>query len=158
MKIIKDENGREYCLKLNYGIIEEIRAKLDIDLLDVAHLDLDALKLARVLCIACGDTLNEKKIEPQDFVNSLEGDTIEAAGAALWEELLRFFPSSRRETIRKMFATAAKVVDKQVETANAKLESGEMEKVFEKILNAPSGDSPESSEFIPPPTRSDSST
>jgi len=149
LKIIKDAKGREYCLKLTYGVIEEIRAKANVDLLDVAHLDMDGVKLAKVLCIACADSLEKEKITAQEFMDALEGDEVEAAGAALWEELLRFFPSSRRETIQKMFAAATRVIDKQVEAAKAKLESGEMEKVFETILTGTSGVAPVSSASTP---------
>lgn len=154
MKIIKDAKGREYCLNLTYGAIEKIRASVGVDLLDVAHLDLDGVRLARVLVAA----VELKDIEPQAFMDAMDGDTIEAAGAALWEELLRFFPSSRRETIRKMFAAAEKVIDRKVESAKEKLESGEMEKLFERILSEPSGSSPASAASTPGPSPSDNST
>ncbi len=95
-------------------------------------------------------------ITAEQFLDSLTGDSLEQAGDALLEEIINFFPQKRRETLRKILATAKRVQDRAAELIDEKLESGAIMQSLEKHLNPSSGNAPASVESIPATSRSGS--
>lgn len=159
MKIIKDAKGREWCLDLNLTAIERIRAEAGVDLLNIESFEnIDGVKLAKALAAACYEDLVKAGIKLPEFINGFEGDTLEAAGDALMEELLRFFPSRRRQILQKAMSAASNVLNRQTDLAEAMVNGPDFESQVEMTLRRKFGASPESSASIPVRFPGDNST
>lgn len=152
MKLFKDGSGREWIIAVNYSAKQRVQAKTQIDLFNVQvfeDLGKDVGKLIDVICAVCEPQLKEKGITADQFLDSLTGDSLEQAGDALLEEIINFFPQKRRETLRKILATAKTVQDRAAALIDQKLESGEILQSLERHLNPSSGNAPESAASTP---------
>lgn len=149
MRVFKDGSGRDWTMAVNYTVKQRVLAETGADLFDLRvfeKLGDDTTLLLEVVCSAVKDQLEAKKITPQQFLDSLTGDSIEAAANALTEEIIAFFPQRRREVLKKLQAAGDSIQQKAVEEIDRKLASGELQRKLEATLRLQSGDSPASAE------------
>lgn len=103
MPKFKDQYSREWNVAVNVAVIEHTRDVADVNLADLdelAKLGTDPVLLSKVLYAVCDP--ESKGVTPEEFAAGLAGDSLEDAGNALVEAIVDFFPSSRREQIRKL--------------------------------------------------------
>jgi len=159
MKTFNDNAGRTWTIAINVGTIKRVRGLLDVDLLEVVEGKLierlirDPILLCDVVYAVCKPEADEKQISDEDFGKAMAGDAIEHATKALLEELVSFSPSPRdRANLQRVLQTTWKAIDKARDVIEARIESGELDKVVEQALATAtnsSGDVPASSESSP---------
>lgn len=123
MATFKDQNGREWMLKLHAPLIAEVRKACNVDLASIEsfeQLSRDPVLLVNVLwcCVRkqAGSTTDEQ------FGEALAGDAIERAVEALLAAFQDFCPASTRNLIAKAMSKARGVEAKQEELMDALLE------------------------------------
>jgi hypothetical protein len=120
---IKDGDGRTWQLALTVSAILRVRDLVKIttkgengepreqplDLANIAQISetLTALKinyttLGEILYAAMMPQVETRKLTRDEFLDSLRGDSLDAAGVAIVEELVAFFPQRHRRVVRLM--------------------------------------------------------
>lgn len=147
MATFTDRGGKTWELRITYGLLDRLKAVgLDLDSLSsekgnpLAILIMDRRVLGSVLWI-----LVEKQVlartdstTPEDFFADFDGPTLEAAGTALLDAVLDFFPSRVTAPIKKGLP---KILAKMDEAAEAEINR--------RLSVSLDGDSPERSESTP---------
>jgi hypothetical protein len=98
--MFKDGNGREWFIKLNVGLIEEIKDKTGVDLDKMISepksisemIFIQPTKLVGVLLICCWDQLGE--ITPRQFGTLFDRELLDKASDAFLEAVMLFYPRS----------------------------------------------------------------
>jgi hypothetical protein len=90
----------------------------------------------------------------EQFGRAMRGDAIERAATALMEDLADFFPSGKRQMLKKVLSKVTALTDKAIQKANQRLDSPEFDRLVEETLNASSGGLPGSSGSTPDPSHS----
>lgn len=106
MKMFHDNVGREWAITINVTTLKRCRSLTNFDPLSIvesreslARLAADPVLLGDILFALVKPQADERKITDLDFGTALAGDAIERATTALMEELVDFFPQSRREIL-----------------------------------------------------------
>ena len=151
-----DNAGHTWIVTLNVDVVKRVRSLCGLDLLDVGSLTRlaeDPVLLCDVVYAVCKSQADDAEVTDEDFGRAMAGDAIEAASAALVEEISNFFPSRLRGVLKKATAKMSKLQDVMLEAAEAKIESGELEEAVKRLmLGESSTSSPESSGSIPAPS------
>ena len=97
MSQFTDALGREWTLEFDGFLLDKIEKDAGIDLADLSAggllaVERDAKALIRVLSVACGDQLKERR--KSDFQKQIRKDAITRARKAVMEALADFFPES----------------------------------------------------------------
>ena len=126
MREFKDKDGRGWQVLIDVGQIELVRDVLQVDLYglfsdEAKRLFSDPVLLVDVLFVLCRNQAETRKMSDVDFGRSFDGDTLEAAADALLEEVLNFFPSSRRRVLRATVDKSRELATTMQETAIAKI-------------------------------------
>jgi len=168
MKTFKDNSQREWTVEINVAALKRVKSLVGVDLLGVLDGTLverligDPVLLCDVVYAVCKPQADEREVSDEDFGRAMAGDAIEHATGALLEELVSFCPSPRdRANLGRVLKATRDVMDKARDIVEARLESGELEKVAEKALaqaqmgtrggsGSSSGSAPESPDSIPP--------
>lgn len=160
MKVFKDNAGREWTVEVNVAALKRVKSLTDVDLLGVLdgtlveRLIRDPVLLCDVVYAVCKPQADERSVTDEDFGRSMAGDAIEHATEALLEELVSFCPSPRdRANLGRVLKATREVMDKARDIVEARLESGELEKVAEaalQTLGTSSGSAPASPASTPP--------
>jgi hypothetical protein len=170
MPTFKDTNGQEWLLRLNVGKIREVRELHRVNLAALDGTAYDKLEgdpelLVNVLWTLCKSQAPEKSITEVQFGESLVGDAIDGATAALLEAIGDFFPKSKREMVQTLAQKTRAMREVGLQKALAKLNDPELEvqvqAAMDRKLEADvqriltqfesATDSPESSESSPTP-------
>lgn len=111
-------------LRLNVGLIEDIKEKteVDLDLLIQKPEEFSQLlmvqprKLVELLWVICEEQAVKQSITPKEFGRMFDRDTLDSAGNALIESILDFYPrSSAGRAIRKNLPRILKQMDDEIE-------------------------------------------
>lgn len=127
-----DTKGREWPVRLTVRTVKYIRDEVTAggkpyDILDVsggevlAKLNTDPVLVSDTLWIICRELAKERGVSQDDFLDSLTGDAILDAGAALVEALADFFPKLEGAQVRKAQEYIMKVRTEAAKEAEAKL-------------------------------------
>jgi len=148
MKAFTDNAGRTWTIAINVDAIKRVRGMLDVNLLEIVEGTLierlirDPVLLCDVVYAVCKPEADEKGISDEEFGRAMAGDAIEHATKALLEELVGFSPSPRdRANLQRVLETTWKVMDRARDLIEARLESGELDRVVERALASASGSS-----------------
>ena len=104
-----DNDGHEWGISLNSWTAREVKEKTGVDLLDMESLTTklaDTYTLVNVLWVLVSKEAGERGTTDEDFGRSLAGDQVEDATNAMLEEIIDFFPQSRRPILRKALEKA----------------------------------------------------
>ncbi|HOA75208.1 MAG TPA: hypothetical protein PL151_09500 [Phycisphaerae bacterium] len=141
MKTFTDNAGRTWTIAINVGAIKRVRGLLDVDLLEVVEGKLierlirDPVLLCDVVYAVCKPEADERHITDEEFGRAMAGDAIEHATKALLEELVGFSPSPRdRANLQRVLATTFKAMDRARDVIEARIDSGELDRVVEQAL------------------------
>jgi hypothetical protein len=188
----KDALGQPWQIEFDGFLLDQIEKEAQVDLADLSAAGLYAVQsdvkaLVRVLAVACGEQLKEKRKPAADFQRQIRKDAITRSRAALMVALADFFPESewsemqsnlvKRQTSPEMtpeqlqLAAGFMKMDPEVqrdvmgliqqeiaEDGNLPSSLGD-ESVYDAdaVLSMPVDDSPESVESLPEVTRSETS-
>lgn len=117
MKVITDNLGREWEIKITITNIQRVKEHTGVDLTRLVVIDSngnvdngksmvnqladDPVKLMMVIWTLCRPQAEARQIDPEAFFNGFSGDAIPAANYAMLEEVADFFPSAQRRMIRR---------------------------------------------------------
>ncbi len=159
MKTFTDNAGNTWSLSITVDAVKRVRSLLNVNLMDVIEgtllekLSADPVLLCDVLFAVVKPEADAKGITDEQFGRAMGGDAIEAATAALLDDLVDFFPSQRRKLLGRALAKFAEFEAKAMKHANAKLDALD-DAAMSRLLNTggePSGNSPASSASTPAP-------
>ena len=141
MKTFKDTAGREWTIEINVAALKRVRSLTGVDLLGVLDGSLiekliqDPVLLCDVVYAAVKPQADERNVADEDFGRAMAGDAIEDATTALLDELVSFCPSPRdRANLGRILAATRTVMDKARDMVEAKLDSGELERLAEQTI------------------------
>lgn len=159
MSRFTDSAGRTWTVAINVETVKRVRSLCGVDLLDIVdgklieRLYSDPILLCDVVYAVCKPEADAIKVSDEDFGRAMAGDAIEAATAAVLDDLVDFFPSRQhRENLRKVLTATRSVATKAEAMVTARLDSGLLESIEKQAL-ASVGNSftaaPESSALTP---------
>jgi hypothetical protein len=151
MKNFVDSLGRNWVVSVNVATIKQVRALVDVDLLKCVEGDLlrelaaDPVRMVDVVYAICKNEADARQITDEDFGRAMAGDAIEHAWDALIDEVANFFPTARRQMLRRV-AGKLRDLDKATMTALEKrIDNLDINKLIESTLEQrgdSSGNSP----------------
>ena len=111
MKSFTDNTGRTWTLAVTVGTIKRVRALCDVDLANIITIDSgttpkvdllerlgsDPVLLVDVLYAAVKPEADAKGVTDEEFGRAMSGDAIEMATTALLDEVIDFFPETKRK-------------------------------------------------------------
>lgn len=167
----KDANGREWSTAINVTTVKRVQEIAGVLLTDAADTNLverlygDVVLLANVLWGVCRPVAESRGVTAEQFGELLAGDVIDKACESLMEDLVGFFPSSRREIVSRIWQAARRLETERVRLVETKLTTAQVEALIQRmvetagleidqrlaVLGNGSGKSPESSALIPAP-------
>ena len=139
MPSFKTADGKEYLIRIDAPKIRDCRSEIDIDLgaLDFGkvaqQLANDPVLLVDTLWILCRKQCDAQGIDRDTFEESLVGDAIDAASAALIEARADFSPARMRSLILQQAETSERVRAQTIKMAAERLNDPKIE---ERILKA----------------------
>lgn len=140
MQTFKDNLERNWEVALSVDALKRVKGTLEIDLLEVVEGKLierlvsDPVLLCDVVYVVCKPQADKLDISDEDFGRAMAGDAIDAATAALLEELVDFFPRARREVLRKVLTKLNKLEGMTLAAAMKVLDSEDLEKLMQAEL------------------------
>ena len=154
MKSFTDNKGRTWTLEVTVATVKRVRALCRVDLNSIVELDKnnkpsaellerlssDPVLLVDVLFAVCKPQADKLGITDEDFGEAMAGDAIEHATTALLEEVICFFPESKRMVMQRILSASRKFS----EAARKKLEAelnGEFESRVVSTLEQLTGSS-----------------
>ena len=154
MKSFTDNKGRTWTLEVTVATVKRVRALCRVDLNSIVELDKnnkpsaellerlssDPVLLVDVLYAICKPQADKLGVSDEDFGEAMAGDAIEYATSALLEEVINFFPESKRMVMQRILSASRKFS----EAARRKLEAelnGEFESRVVSTLEQLTGSS-----------------
>jgi len=163
MRSFKDNAGRQWSVEINVAALKRVRGLTGTDLMQVIEGTLieklirDPVLLCDVVYAICKPEADARTppVIDEEFGKAMAGDAIEAATTAVLEELVGFCPSPRdRANLGRVLQATTKVMDRARDLVEKKLDSGELDRLADRLLQTAggsSGSAPESSALTPAP-------
>ena len=146
MRAFKDNQGRQWSVDINVTAIKRVRGLTGEDLMQVIEGTLieklirDPVLLCDVVYALCKPEADSRSVSDEEFGKAMAGDAIEAATTAVLEELVSFCPSPRdRANLGRVLQATRKVMDRARDLVEKKLESGELDRLADRLLSEGSG-------------------
>ncbi len=126
MKTFIDTQGRTWSITITIGTAMKLRDRLGIDLLQpevgdpplLTRLGTDELLLGEIICVLLESQFEVHKVTAEDVYLAFDGEMLQNAQEAFYQELIHFFRQSGRtdraqavEKQRKMIAAGIKAVE-----------------------------------------------
>lgn len=120
MRTFKDNEGREWQVRVDVTGVRDVRTDLDVNLLDLpdkefallTRLTTDLVLAVDVLYVLCREQAAQRQVTDEQFGRAMYGDALQAGVEALVRETIDFFPDARRR------AMLIKVIDKGLSLGN----------------------------------------
>ncbi|MBM3855182.1 MAG: hypothetical protein FJ399_18845 [Verrucomicrobia bacterium] len=161
MRTFKDNAGRQWSVEINVAALKRVRGLTGTDLMQVIEGTLieklirDPVLLCDVVYAICKPEADTRTppVSDEEFGKAMAGDAIEAATTAVLEELVSFCPSPRdRANLGRVLQATTKVMERARDLVEKKLDSGELDRLADRLLataGGSSGSAPESSASTP---------
>lgn len=144
MESFKDAEGRDWEIKISVETVRNVQDAADMNLFHpLAELDsgrplalelqMYQLKLAAVLWPMVEGQAEERDVSRSDFESALDGGALDRAREALFAELRTDLKERGREAAVKALDKQDEVLDKVVESAGARMENVDPDKLLEKV-------------------------
>ena len=136
MRTFTDNAGRSWTLAINVDTIRRVRSLVDVDLLQavegklIERLAADPILLCDVIYVICKPEADQRSISDEEFGRGMAGDAIELATTSLLEELVDFFPKSRRQLLSKALAKFRHLESKAIELVDQQLDDPQLEQTL----------------------------
>jgi hypothetical protein len=155
MKTFNDAAGRTWTIAMTLGTAMQVKARLDVDLLQIeagdppllTRLGTDEMLLGEVLCAMLESQFETHNVTADDVRNAFDGQTLLAAQKAFYEELVDFFRSRGRTDRAKAVAKQMAMIDAAVTAIETRIDALDIDQT---IRGAMSGAWPEASASDPP--------
>lgn len=148
MKCFHDSAGRSWTLSVNVGTIKRVRALCNINLLDVIKLNekqevdmalleqlsSDPVLLVDVLYAVCKEDADKQNISDEDFGRAMAGDAITEATNALIQDLVDFFPETKRRILNKVLTASRRFEMEMNKRIMTLCEDGKMDEMVDAEL------------------------
>ena len=139
MTKFRDSKNREWSVVINTGTIKKVRQALEVDLADPGQMTLDRLSddpvlLVDALWLVCEAQAGAIGVNADDFGQSLVGDSIDQAVAAMVGAVADFFPARKRLLLQRANAKTQEAMDRAQTLALEKLESPELQQRLDKAM------------------------
>ena len=140
MRTFKDTADRAWTINVNVDCIKRVRSLLSLDLLEAAEGKLldrlvnDPVLLCDCIYCICKPEADAKGVSDEEFGRAMAGDAIDHATTALLEELVDFFPSPKRQVLRKALEKLKQLEKKAYELVNQRLDSPQLERQLEAVF------------------------
>ena len=141
MRSFKDNQGRQWSVEINVTAIKRVRGLTGEDLMQVIEGTLieklirDPVLLCDVVYAICKPEADARSVSDEEFGKAMAGDAIEAATTAVLEELVGFCPSPRdRANLGRVLQATRKVMDRARDLVEKKLDSGELDRLADRLL------------------------
>ena len=142
MRSFKDNQGRQWSVEINVTAIKRVRGLTGEDLMQVIEGTLieklirDPVLLCDVVYAICKPEADTRNVSDEEFGKAMAGDAIEAATTAVLEELVGFCPSPRdRANLGRVLQATRKVMDRARDLVEKKLDSGELDRLADRLLS-----------------------
>lgn len=142
MRSFSDRNARAWKIELSFALWRRIKGETGIDLLDVAMPDGKALRqltemenVGVVLWLYCEEEALAAGIDRETFWRALHGPAIEAAMAALVDDLEDFSQSPQFSALRVAMTEAKAEVERQ--RAEILDPGGEIGRTIRSVMRSP---------------------
>jgi len=142
VKTFTDNSERLWNVEINVAAVKRVRDLAGVDLLEIVEGKLierlirDPILLCDIVYAVCKPQADEREISDEDFGRAMAGDAIEHATSALLEELVSFCPSPRdRKNLGRVLEATNRVMNKARDLVEQKLDSGELERIAEQVLD-----------------------
>lgn len=142
MHSFKDADGREWSVVVRHGTLKKMRETMSLDIFnDVENvcnkLASDVFLLADVLFLVCEKQAIERKFSREEFYDLIFGDTIVDATSAFLGAVTDFFPSARRQILRKMLEKTRAIDAMVLQKIETQLDSLDVSTCIESFTNSP---------------------
>jgi len=143
MRTFKDNAGRTWTVDINVATLKRVRGLTGVDLMQVIEGTLieklirDPVLLCDVVYAVCKPEADAATppVSDEEFGKAMAGDAIEAATTAVLEELVGFCPSPRdRANLGRVLQATKKVMDRARDLVEKKLDSGELDRLADRLL------------------------
>jgi hypothetical protein len=141
MKSFADNSGRVWSVTINVGAVKRVRDACGVNLLDavggtlIQQLIDDPVLLADIVYCLVKEAADAAGITDEQFGRCLAGDAIDAATAAVLEELVDFFPLRRRTVLHKALEKAKALEAMGIEAAGKYLDSDLPEQAMQERID-----------------------
>jgi hypothetical protein len=131
----KDEQGRAWTVHISCSSLKKIQASAGFDFADISNgkaIDMFGGNSTHLLDVAwplVKADAEKRGIDLESFGDGLRGDAVAEAIAVLKEELLSFFPSTRRLLMKRLLDRMEVIVSQQVEKAVKDIDSVQLDTV-----------------------------
>jgi len=154
MKTFTDNEGRTWEISINVATIRRLRDALGVDLLKIVEPGNDLLErfstdpvlLADCIFVLCREQARQRNISDEQFGQALAGDAIDAATSAFLEELVNFFPTSKRLLLTKILEKVRQATEKLTQAVSERIDQINVEKIVARSMQEVSGSSSTSSQ------------
>lgn len=125
----KDEQGRAWAVHISCSSLKRVAANAGFDFADISNgkaIDMfggNATHLLDVLWPLVKADAEKRGIDHDSFGDGLRGDAVAEATAVLKEELLSFFPSTRRLLMKRLLDRMEVIVSQQMEKAASEIDN-----------------------------------
>lgn len=155
MRQFRDNREQTWDVTLNVSQVRAVRDILGVDLLKIieansdvfAKLD-DPYTLCDVLYVLCRQQAAERGITDEQFGVGLGGDSLDAGAGALLEALIDFFPSPKRDFLRRILQMATARREAMAEA----IQATPLQELLQPTSGVTSGSVPAAAESIPAST------
>lgn len=129
-----DTNQREWEIKLNVGLIEDISEQTGIDLDEMMQeksnmsklVFASPRKLVEILYVCCQDQITKIPLTPREFASGFNRESLDSASNAFLEALILFYPRT----------SAGKVLAEEFPQLLAKMDAEITRKTRESLKGA----------------------
>jgi len=104
-RTFKDKDGDEWLVEFTVSKVRRAKTELNVDIRNIdeelfRNLAMDAELIGSLIYLVCEPQIEARGLNDETFFDRFDGDTVEASGNALFEALIDFFPSQRRDALR----------------------------------------------------------
>ena len=159
MGVFKDNEGREWKVKVTVGAVERVKDRTGVDL---GHALDDGMKLlgelsanpgrrVAVLYAVCEPQIEARGLSPEEFADCFSGDCVEESWNVFLDSLADFFPDARHRHDLKRILTQCRAMRERSLHGFSNLANEAMDEV-DRLLGLTSSTSPGNSPGSPAST------
>ena len=165
--MFKDVNGREWSTAITVTTVKRVKECVGVLLTDVdviERIELDVMLFCDVLSAITQPQRDDRSVTADQFGELLAGNILDVAYESFRQDLIDFFPHSRRMIVQRIFQATKRLESERLRIVEERLTDEQIERLVAKALTqtnqqldrhleklgSDSGKSPESSESIPP--------
>ena len=153
MHTFTDNTGSVWTLSVNVSAIKRVRALCGVDLTSITDisggdvtesllhkLSVDPVLLVDVLYALCKSEADARKISDEQFGSAVFGDVIVSATDALLEEMVDFFPGSKRKILQQILALSRrfeKEIEQEIQNVLQETENVDLSDLSNSSTNVP---------------------